>query len=202
MKPRHLILLLLAAVAAPAPALARVTVLDSRLHHLRAGDEREWSDFPAKGEGPSLTLRFQAERNVDEWALRLRQQDVKQTWKVLLNDKELGRLPPDENDMVICLPVPAGALRAGENKLVIEQVGRTPDDVRVGEIVLDERPVAEALGEATVEVTVLEDRGPGKAGPVPCRITVLNDKGALMSVGAASGERLAVRPGVVYTADG
>jgi hypothetical protein len=197
----RLLCVALLAAAVVGPARAGTTVLDSRLHHLRAGEEREWSDFPAKAEGPSLTVRFQSERNPGEWAIRLRQQDVKQTWKVRLNDKELGRLSLDENDTVVCFAVPAGALRGGENKLVVEQVGRTPDDVRVGEITLDDRPVADLLGEATVEVTVREERA-GKPEPVPCRITVLNDRGALMTVGAASGERLAVRPGVIYTADG
>src|SRR5881394_2849156 len=91
-----------------ANVVAKEIVLTPRLHHLRAAGEREWSDFPARAEGPSLALRFQAERNDSEWALRLRQQDVKQTWKVLLNGKELGRLEPDENDMVVYFPVPAG----------------------------------------------------------------------------------------------
>src|SRR5205807_159277 len=89
-----LLLTLLACLAA-GPAAAKTTVLDSRLHHLRSEGEREWSDFPMQPEGPRLVLRFQAERNEDECALRLRQQDVKQTWKVLLNGKELGRLAPD-----------------------------------------------------------------------------------------------------------
>ena len=62
---------------------------------------------------------------------------MKQTWKVLLNDKEIARLPPDENDMVLYFPVAAGALREGENHLVIEPAGRTPDDVRVREVALD-----------------------------------------------------------------
>jgi len=159
MNARSITVLVLAALLPSATAHAKDTVLDSGLHHLRAGDEREWSDFPAKAEGPSLILRFRSERNGGEWALRLRQQDVKQTWKVLLNDKELGRLPPDENDLVLYFPVPAGALRAGENKLVIEPAGRIPDDVRVGEVTLDERPVAEALSVATVEVTVLDSPG-------------------------------------------
>jgi hypothetical protein len=113
-------------------APAKPTIIDPKLHHLRAGDEREWSDFPAKAEASSLTLRFTSERNLREWTLRLRQQDVKQTWKVLLNDKEFTRLPPDENDMVLYFPVPAGLLRAGENKLVLEPAGKIPDDVRIG----------------------------------------------------------------------
>src|SRR5437868_13840601 len=99
------------------PLFANEQVLDAKLHHLRAGGEREWSDFPAEAEGPRLVVRFQAEHNAGEWALRLRQQDVRQTWKAWLNGKELGRLVGDENDMVIYLPVPAGLLTAGENTL-------------------------------------------------------------------------------------
>src|SRR5947208_1902271 len=109
------VVLMLALVCA-GPALAKARTLDARMHHLRVG-EREWSDFPAQPEGPSLTLRFRADRNAGEQALRLRQQDVKQTWNVRLNGKVLGRLLADENDTVIYLPIPAGRLVDGENTL-------------------------------------------------------------------------------------
>src|SRR5688500_9550930 len=99
-----------AALLAAAPAAAGPTVLDAGLHHLRAGATREWADFPADAEGPALTVKFRAARNAAEQTLRLRQQDVKQTWKVLLNGKELGRLVADENDTVTVLPVPPGRL--------------------------------------------------------------------------------------------
>jgi hypothetical protein len=199
---RFAILPVLAAILAGGSAPAKTLVIDSVLHHLRAGDPREWSDFPARSEGPSLSVRFNCETNGGEWALRLRQQDVKQTWKILLNAKELGRLVSDENDQVIYLPVPAGRLLAGENHLRIEQVGRTPDDIRVGEISLDDRPVQRALAEAIVELSVMEVGRAGGPVATPCRITVLNAQGALMSVGATSDDRLAVRPGVVYSGDG
>lgn len=198
MDTRKLVLFAVAIAWPAVPARAETTVLTPGLHHLRGAGAREWSDFPATPEGPGLSLGFQARPNADEWSLRLRQQDVKQTWKVLLNGKELGRLAVDENDMVVYLPVPADRLLAGENRLRIEQVGATPDDIRVGEITLDDRPVARVLAEAAVEVTVTED---GRA-PVPCRITVLTREGALMTVGASSGPGLAVRPGVIYTASG
>ena len=42
---------------------------------------------------------------------------MRQTWKILLNGKELGRLVVDENDTAIYLPVPAGGLTAGDNTL-------------------------------------------------------------------------------------
>ena len=186
--------------AADAPATAHI--LTPRLHHLRLGPKPEWDDFPKQAEGPRLVLRFQAEANKGEQTLILRQQDVRQTWRVLLNGKELGRLPPDENDMVIVIPISPGRLLAGENVLAIEQVGKVVDDIRVGEIVLDERPPSQVLSAATVEITALDVSKPDQPLSTPCRITVLNDKGALMTVGAVSGEGLAVRPGVLYSASG
>src|SRR5262249_28143902 len=74
---------------------------------------------------------------------------------------------------------------------------RAADDIRVGEIAIDDRPRATVLSEATIDLTVTEaDR------PVPCRITVVNSRGALLSTGAGSDGHLAVRPGVIYTGDG
>src|SRR3954453_20118232 len=93
------------------PAGAAETVLDAKLRHLRNAAEREWADFPEKAEDRALTVRFRATANTTERALRLRQQDVKQTWRVLLNGQQLGRLTADENDAVIFLPVPVVRLR-------------------------------------------------------------------------------------------
>src|SRR5207249_328525 len=107
---RNFVLAAAASVLSFAPAFAGPIVLDPKLHHLRAGTVREWSDFPAEAEGSSLTVKFQAKRNAAEQTLRLRQQDVKQTWKVHLNGTELGRLIQDENDTELVLPVPAGRL--------------------------------------------------------------------------------------------
>src|SRR5205809_7226084 len=128
---RYLFVLVIATLLDIGTAQAKERILDAQMHHLRIGDKREWSEFPPQPEGPSLAVRFPAERNATEWALRLRQQDVKQTWKVLLNGKELGRLQADENDAVIFLPIPALRLEAGENTVAIEQIGRTSDDIRV-----------------------------------------------------------------------
>jgi hypothetical protein len=189
-------------LAASGAAAAESRMLDPGLHHLRASPTREWADFPAQPEAAGLTLRFQSARNDTEWSLRVRQQDVRQTWRVLLGGKELGRLPPDENDMVVFFAIPASALKAGENTLSIEQIGKTPDDVRIGEITLDERPVRDVLGEAAIDIVVTDAESPGRMAPLPCRITVINPQGSLMTVGAQSGPGLAVRPGVIYSADG
>jgi hypothetical protein len=180
-------------------AQAEERTLAGKLHHLRAGDVREWSEFPGKAEADGLTIKFTAKQNATAQTLRLRQQDIKQTWQVVLNGKRLARLSRDENDMVVYIPVPPQALVDGENELKIEQSGTRPDDVRIGEITLDSRPMQAVLGVATVSATIL-DKTTGK--PIPGRITILDADGALHSVGAESNETLAVRPGVVYTSTG
>ena len=86
---------------------------------------------------------------------------MKQSWRVVLSGKELGRLALDENDTEIVLPVPPGRLINGENTLTVEAAGKEADDIRVGQITLDDRPTAAVLSEATVAVTVREEVQPG-----------------------------------------
>ncbi|HEY7311632.1 MAG TPA: CehA/McbA family metallohydrolase [Gemmataceae bacterium] len=199
---RRATLALLGVFVAGASVVAKTIEIDAAMHHLRAGDQREWSDFPARAEGRNLSIRFKSARNDAEWTLRLRQQDVKQTWKVLLNGKELGKLVSDENDQIIYFRIPVYGLMAGESLLEIEQVGRIPDDIRVGEIRLDDRPRESVLKEAVVELSVVEAGQKGDAAPMPCRLTILNAQGALATVGTVSDSHLAVRAGVVYSGDG
>ncbi len=190
---RHRLAALAALALATAPAAAGPVVLVPDLHHLRAGAGREWADFPADAEGPRLAVTFRAARNAAEQTLRIRQQGVRQGWRVLLNGAELGRLLPDENDTELVLPVPPGRLADGDNALAVEPAGRgpgdAPDDVRGGEVTLDDRPPAAVLNEATVEVTVREEVRPGQLAPVPCRLTVLAARGCLATTGAASDGR-------------
>src|SRR6185369_11996276 len=64
---------------------------------------------------------------------------------------------------------------------------------------VDPRPLAQVVGESTLEFDVVEPI----AGGVPCRITIVDESlGALPPLAAPAGQKLAVRPGVVYTADG
>ena len=113
-----------------------------------------------------------------------------------------GRLALDENDTVIFLPIPAGRLTEGANTLTISQTGQVPDDIRIGEIILDQRPVNEVLSEVAVDIRVSDESLKDRQDPLPCKITVVNARGALVTVGASSGKQLAVRPGVLYTATG
>lgn len=179
------------------PLSATAQVITPRLHHLRHGPDPEWTHFPKESDGASLHLKFDADAIGEDWTLRLRHQDVKQNWKVLINGKELMRLRQDENDMVVFTPLPRGLLKKGENTLAIEQFNKIKDDIRIGEIRIEPQPMSKVLNDATVKISVSE-----KGNPLPCRITVLNADGALMTVGAISNDHLAVRPGVIYAAAG
>lgn len=173
--------------------------IEPNLIHLRNGKDREWSDFPETSPGSKFEIAFNARKNNSELSMFLRQQDVKQQWNVTLNEKRLGELVKDENDMTIAFAVAPELLKDGPNHLVIE-AGKSPiDDIRVGEIRLDPRPLAEALGESTLEVSVT-DRATGKL--TPCRLTILDSKGSMVSFGTPSSNELAIRPGTVYSATG
>src|SRR5262245_45075169 len=102
MNPKRLALFVVvlasrATLAAAADEPARW--LERPLHHLRIKGPREWSEFAETPERSHLELKFAATKNDAEQTLRLRQQDVKQAWHVLLNGKRTGQLVRDENDM-------------------------------------------------------------------------------------------------------
>lgn len=184
-----------AATAEPVP-------LESEFIHLRSGTLREWSDYPETAHGSKRETLFQATKNEAEQTIKLRQEGVKHTWRVRLNDQRLGELIADEKDTLLYLPVPPGTVKTGENVLRVEPLNSqstTSDDIRVGQVSLEPRPRPEVLSEATLVVQVREQ---GRTTGLPCRITIVNEQGSLQSTGAASNDELAVRPGVIYAADG
>src|SRR5213078_3317919 len=64
---------------------------------------------------------------------------------------------------------------------------------------LDSRPPHEAIGTARLSVRVTD--GVHREG-LPCRITVVNQAGTLMPVLPEPNQKVATRPGVIYTANG
>ncbi|CAN5912153.1 hypothetical protein BH24BAC1_BH24BAC1_14970 [soil metagenome] len=198
--PKVAILLLLLLLFRGEQAAGQTQELEPAMHHLRRGNKPEWDSFAQQPEKRQLMIRFSRARpNETEHTLQLRQQDVKQKWRLVLNGQPLGSLTSDEKDMVVYVPIPPGRLQTGENTLLVEQTDTLTDDIRVGQMVLTERPVSQVLSEAKVTVEVRE-AGTGQA--LPARLTVVNAAGALQTVGAASGQLLAVRPGFVYTGNG
>ncbi|MCA9053277.1 MAG: CehA/McbA family metallohydrolase [Planctomycetaceae bacterium] len=181
---------------------AEPVIVSGRLHHLRSGETREWEEFPRDAEGTRLELGFAATVNETEGTLELRQQDVRRNWKVSLNDRSLGELTIDENDLILQLPIPSGTLQAGDNRLVIECAAKPDepaDDVRVGEVSVWAQSINQRRREAGLEIAVT-DADTGRL--LPSRITITTADGALYPVAAEPADRTAVRAGCVYTADG
>jgi hypothetical protein len=184
---------------APAALAAQQRVLDAGTHDLRSGTRPEWRESAARPHARHLALEFDAAPNAAERTVALRQEGVKQRWRLVLNGRALGTLHQDENAMVAYWAVPPGALVAGPNRLRVEPVDTVGDDIRVGGVALLDRPLAAVLSEASVEVEVVDA---ASGAPLPARVTVVDAAGRLQTVGAASGGALAVRPGLVYTGDG
>ncbi len=181
------------------PAPAEDLVVSGRMHHVRSLEAREWAEFPEKAPARELVLPFEAAVNDSETTLRLRHRDLKQPWRVLLNGKEIARLPLDEADMMTYWPVPPGTLRDGKNELRIDCTGNRSDDVMIGEATLINRAADAVLTETTVDVSVTEE--PGGRG-TPSRITVANEHGTLVPIGNRSGPEHAVRTGILYSRTG
>lgn len=175
-------------------------ILESQSRHLGLADAREWSDLDGRPpDDASSTVHFRARANAGEATLLIRQREVRLRWRVALNNQVLGDLELNESSLQCALPVPPNVLREGDNTLEIRSPGK-PDDIFVDEIALDERPKAAVLGEALVQVRVAAD-GPVSQG-LPCRLTIVDERGCLAPLAVAPGAPLAVRPGVIYTGDG
>jgi len=167
--------------------------------HLRNGETREWASFPKEPIDHELKRTFQSDANATVWTLSVRQQDVKEGWDVVLNEKRLGRLVRDENDMRTDFEIPAGVIVDGENVVYIHTTKRAKsDDVRVGDIQIYETDPKSLRQAAMVEITITDEQNK----PMPGRITIVNDQATLMPIGAESQVGTAIRNGVVYTNNG
>src|SRR5688500_9069371 len=91
-------------------AQAQSQVIDGRMHHLRKGIDREWDEFPLNAAADHVTVTFNATVNPKAGTIQIRQYDVKQSWQVLLNDKQIGELTEDEKDVNLYVEVPAGII--------------------------------------------------------------------------------------------
>jgi hypothetical protein len=181
-----------------APA-GEVLPLESRRLHLGRDGQFEW-DFSKdrKVDAERLELRFQSRANSGECTLRIWQRDVKLAWPVLLNGRRIGTLTTAEPAQECVLAVPAGALRDGDNQVIFEAPPAL-DDIEVGPVFLELRPVREAVGGATLDITVAD--AATQAG-LPCRLTLTRRDGTLQPMRAEPAREVAARTGVVYTAGG
>ncbi len=175
-------------------------VLDSLFHHVRNSDPREWAHFPSEVKMREWQRTFDCEDPSAYHLLTLRQSNVKQTWKVTLNGLDLGVLDRDDNDLEHALPIPSGRLKTKGNNLVVSASSTTPDDIRLGQITLHRQTRDEIAREAEIVVRVTDS---DHDSLLPCRLTIVDSAtNRLVLLGAKSDDRLAVRPGVIYTVDG
>ncbi|HZE98140.1 MAG TPA: CehA/McbA family metallohydrolase [Planctomycetota bacterium] len=170
------------------------------LYHLGNPDQPEWLDLdkePVHGRDLKAPIVLE-EAAPGESTLLLWHDNVKYLWTVTLNNRKLGTLPLYEIPMITAFAVPNGVLNKGENTLVLTPP-RENDEIRFGVMRVEPHPLNSWLNEAELTIDVTESLG----GSVPCRITIVDDTvEALVPLTAPAGQRIAVRPGVVYTADG
>lgn len=179
--------------------VAQDSVLVSKRLHLGKPGQWEWDSFKDRAvDAERLEVRFEAKANAVEHTLRLWQRDVKLGWPVLLNGRRLGTLTTAETAQECVLAVPAGALRDGENTLVVEAASQL-DDIELGPVILAPKPVAEAIGGASMRVTVTDL---GQGGALPCRLTLTRPDDTLQPLRAEPAGAVAARTGVVYTKNG
>lgn len=175
----------------------RVQVLDPEIHHLGNDRTPEWKEAPAEPERAPLRVTFEGRHNEGEVVLRLRTFHVDEVWHLSLNGRRLVTLHKTRAWRDEVVPVPPGTLRDGRNELRIDGPEPT-DDFLVGDFRLVWATLREHLQLRVLEVRVTEAGG----GLVPAKITVAARGGRLPEIYYAESPRTAVRPGIVYTADG
>lgn len=168
------------------------------MYHLRLTDQPEWSGFPGITQ-KRLAIEFDAKQNPVDNTLKLTQRDVKQNWRILLNDVEIGRLERDESRLTKYISIVPLMLKDGKNQLVIEQVDTTADDISVGEITIEKISMPQLLAQATVSVSVTDSKAHFL---IPCKITIVGPKGTLQPFDTKRDDNIAVRTGCIYTANG
>lgn len=174
--------------------------LPFKVYHLGTDGQPEWLEFANDPPvGRELSLPFQAEVNEGEATLLLWQDNVKYAWSVLLNGKKLGQLVLGDVPVISAFAVPPGTLKRGDNLLAISPPRET-EDILLGMVRIDPRPMIQVVGDSSLEIEVVE---PLEGGGVPCRITIVDEAlRALPTLHASPGQHLAVRPGCAYTPDG
>lgn len=175
------------------PAHAQQRVLLAGMRHLRNGGDREWSSF-SRDADVELSIKFSnPDADGRPSTIALTQFDVKQRWRVYINDTPIGALIQDEKKLATYLDVPPGIIRR-DNILLIKSEDITPDDIEVGEIQWIDRK-ADSLMTATIDIEVAgEDQL-----YLPSKITIVNQQRSLQTVLCEPAKNIALRPGCIYS---
>ena len=182
-------------------AFAQNKTLDSKLHHLRKGSVREWSEFPALAKDSVLIVKFNLTAVPGEACISLRQYDVNQSWVLTLNGIKLGELEQDEKDMMRYFQIPSGSLKKGSNQLKLSSAERgvNSDDIRVGQIEFYSQSLNKILSASSLSVEIRDER---TKKFLPSKITIVDLNGSLRPLDVKRKDDIAVRTGVIYTSKG
>ncbi len=175
-------------------------IVTEKTFHLGTKGLPEWNEFAGKDpHGRNLSLDFEGKAFKGASTLFIKQDDVKQGWRVSLNGKRLGSLERFEPKMLHSLKVPEGTLRDGKNNLKIEAPVTAIDDIMVGEAFLKPDPQTQALSRSFIKLTALNKTS---STPLPCRFTITDSEDYLMPLQIEASPRTASRTGVIYSIDG
>ena len=175
-----------------------VRVLDAGSHHLGDDVTPEWPEAGQQPEGTRLDIDFEGRANPTEWLLAVHQRHVSNAWTLEVNGREIAELERHEDRRVAHYRLPPGTLVDGPNRLAFVP-SQPADDVTLGDVRLIEASLREVFDLRPVQVEVVDADG-GRA--LPARVTVIHADGEPARPYFAEDLLTAVRPGVVYTADG
>jgi len=194
----HIVLCLLLIDSSAGLSNAQDVIIEKELIHIRNVGMREWSRFPETPQASEYRGHFQLKKTLPgPGVLCFEHQDVKQRWRVAVNGEFLGELARNENAMRVCFEVTPDQLTRGLNELRIWTDSEQPDDVRIGRAELVMQSRSGYLQQRRLKIRVRESNS-----LIPCRVTIINEQGALQTTGLHSTEDWAVRAGVIYTRTG
>ena len=173
--------------------------LHEDIHHLGIPGFPEWDDFSDRtAEGRDLTLTLPGLVSTNKSTLLVYQNDVKERWELRMNGHSIGTLSLIEQSQVTTFSLKNEWLNPVKNILTVH-APKAVDDIEIGNLRWHPHPEEVSLNTATINVDVLEE---GSNSPVPCRITVVDELNALFPVFPMETEKLAIRPGVIYSGNG
>ena len=168
-----------------------VRVLDANVYHLSFYGFPEWEEFAKAKPWRRLDINSRPNRiPLHKSCSSVRQ--VKARWVVMLNNQRLGNLLNIDSKLVHSITVPPGKRKPVSTLSIVAP--KTTDDIEVGPV-----PNRPAGGEKYFPRLSMSTLPTNKLAATPSRITIMDAYGALAALRPAPEQRLAHRPGVVYT---
>jgi hypothetical protein len=177
---------------------AQFLFIDTAKTLSRSGRDAEWEEFAERFAHQEKIVRFNiSNAGQVTYFVSFIQYDVKQNWRILLNDTAIGLLPADGNAMRVYFDLPSRYLLNGVNTLKIKQDGTVADDIVISDMKIEAGNKQLTLSRGLIRLAAVEN-----GATLPIRFTVTDMAGILQSTGTTPADSLAVRPGMIYAAGG